>query len=86
MKFQIIKLEKDVNIYGEPCLNATVKIGNKTLGMSQNSDETKWFCDSLFNNGLPVFVHGVGSRCCMKDAALGELEKALNERKGKLES
>ena len=83
---KIIKIEKVINIYGKPCLNATVEISTPknprlSFGFSQNEDETEWFCDSSFRNGLPMEVHGIGSRCCKKMVAQGELREKLNKAK-----
>lgn len=49
------------------------------LGLSKYSTENDWYLDYQFDNGLPVFCHGEGSRSCMKRAAQGELLAALDD-------
>jgi hypothetical protein len=64
-----------------PIWVAVVKVGKITLGFSRFDSENEWLCDYQFNGGLPVFCHGEGSRSCLKQAAKGELQIALDKAK-----
>lgn len=52
-----------------------------TMGFSRYDTEHAWLADWQFVNGLPHFSHGEGSRCCMKQAAINEVEQALDAAK-----
>lgn len=58
---------------------AEASIGQYTLCFSRYKTETDWFCDAKFLKGLPCFVHGAGSRSCMKQVAKGEMLEALDD-------
>lgn len=57
---------------------ATVTHQLSVFIFSRFPDETQWYCDALFSSkGLPVFVHGHGSRCCMKQTPIEAMRKAI---------
>lgn len=45
--------------------------------LSRYNTEQEWYIDAQINNMLPLFCHGEGSRCCLKQAAQAELLKAI---------
>jgi hypothetical protein len=45
---------------------AVVRSGPSSYHWTKGSEEKAWYCDAIFRKGLPEFVHGEGSRCCMK--------------------
>ncbi|MFW6122044.1 MAG: hypothetical protein ACOC80_14270 [Petrotogales bacterium] len=47
------------------------------LGLSRYSTEADWYIDCQFTNRLPVFNHGEGDRCCLKQKAQNELLEAI---------
>lgn len=49
------------------------------MGLSHRDDDPEgmWLADSRFDNGLPVFVHGEGSRDCNKQIAGQEILDAI---------
>ena len=58
---------------------AVVKIDNNTAHYSKYSTEDQWYTDAYFVGGMPLFVHGEGSRCCIKRSATEDVAAALNE-------
>lgn len=74
--------EEALRAFGDPvhCLEAWVSFeGDREMSFSRCEGETDWFCDSEWQNGLPVFCHGTGSRCVAKKQAIGDLRRALDE-------
>lgn len=49
------------------------------MGFTRYENEADWLLDSQFTNGLPVFNHGEGSRCCIKKKAQGALLDAIEK-------
>ena len=63
-----------------PFVAVSVEINDQHLGFSRYASEIEWYCDSHIGaNGYPYFVHGEGSRCTVKSAAVGELKTALDQ-------
>lgn len=81
------KVWRDKGPYGE-CLAADVELVNGySATYSRYDTEDFWYCDSVFSKGgFPVFVHGVGSRCCLKQVAGEAVVQMLNAmvREGKI--
>lgn len=50
-----------------------------TFEFSRFPNEKEWYCDAHLRRGFPVFVHGPGSRCCIKQNAQGEMKEALEK-------
>ena len=49
------------------------------LHFSRYDTETEWLCDAQFGTaGVPIYVHGTGSRSCRKSAAAEWLAAELN--------
>lgn len=48
------------------------------IGFSRWDNESEWYADCQFTNGLPMFNHGEADRCCLKQAAIGEIKDHLN--------
>ena len=68
--------------YDRPFWYASVKVGKTEITFSRYDDETEWYADAYFDNGLPSWCHGAGSRSCRKQIATGALAEALNQRLG----
>jgi len=65
--------------YGKQASFASVKIGLRTYHFSRYADERHWMCDAVFHGCLPMEVHGFGSRCCAKQVATAEVERAIGD-------
>lgn len=69
---------------------ATVEAGDASVTYSQLEGETEWLADSLFRRSrdgkgwLPSWVHGIGSRCCAKQAAADLVAAELTARQADL--
>lgn len=76
-------LGRDIQVWA-----ADVTLADGTsLGLSQRDGETYWACDSMISpNGAPVFVHGVGSRYCLKRVAGDDLAAQLDAARDELDT
>lgn len=58
---------------------AVVEVDGARLHFSRYDNEQRWLADAAFSaKGMPIFCHGAGSRCCMKQAANEKVEALLN--------
>lgn len=66
---------------GDLVLNVEVEADGVSYGFSQHRHEIEWYCDSamVMSNCYPLYMHGVGSRCCTKRIAQGDLKRAIDE-------
>lgn len=78
-EFEITAVEQRTSPSGKAGVFAAVTgPRGERYELSKLHGETDWLFDSKFDaNGRPDFVHGFGSRCCMKSIAIGELADAL---------
>ena len=54
---------------------------NRVSGIaSKYPSEKDWYCDAMFDRGMPVFCHGEGSRCCKKRALAPVLVEAIEAK------
>jgi hypothetical protein len=76
---RVVTVDDRELMYG-PGQFAEVEVNGSVFTFSRYPDEADWLCDSHIGaNGFPHFVHGDGSRCCMKSAANDELRRLIEE-------
>jgi hypothetical protein len=76
-KFQITSFSKSGNLYSG-YIEVFKEMKKYVYGVSQKADETKWYIDCLFIDGLPEFSHGEGARAGLSKKVIHN-SRAVNQ-------